>query len=178
MADQPDAPRPRLLPANPPARRSRTWLPAAEALLAAAAGAAVWVAIAAWTHSRAPCLAVAVGLIVALTVRALGSGNAGRSRLIAAAATLFACLLAHALISSHAIASQYDVAWIEPVRAQGFRQFGRMLLVNAHPTDVLFWALAAYAAYRYARGPAARKRARRQPVRAKGGRSDARPTRA
>jgi TRAP-type uncharacterized transport system fused permease subunit len=137
----------------------------AAAVAAAIAGAVVWALLTIATDYKLGLVAVGIGLLVGKAVELLGGGDA-RLPVPAAVIALLGCLVGDLLTDAH-FASQAAQLPLSDV-------LGRMLASPAltkeiyaagfAPLDLLFYAIAAYEGYKFARVGVMRAQALARPV--------------
>jgi hypothetical protein len=120
---------------------------------AAAVGALIWALVAMMAGCQANWMAIGVGLLVAGTVRTLGRGLDRSFGYLGAAMSAFGCLLGNLLSIGIVVAVQEDfslLATLEYFCGNPVMIPGAMLMILG-PMDLVFYAIAIYAAYRFSR---------------------------
>jgi hypothetical protein len=127
-------------------------------LVAALIGAVLWAVVTVATKMQLGIMALGVGLLVAWAVRSFGKGSSQTFSILGAVFALAGCVLGNLLTACGFVAAEANVAvsvivakvLANPALAMDLlqRSFDGM--------DLLFYALAAYEGYRFARRPPAR----------------------
>ncbi|HEY5596076.1 MAG TPA: hypothetical protein VIL47_02295 [Candidatus Bipolaricaulota bacterium] len=113
-------------------------------LLAGAAATAVWVAVAALTGQPCAWMAVGVGVLVGLGVRALGRGITSVFGLMGAGLAVLACISGDLCATLIVAAEQLDMPFSQWVATLDARVILELLQAGFGPLDLLFYALAVY----------------------------------
>jgi hypothetical protein len=124
-------------------------------LLAALAGGIVWAVITVQTRYQLGFMAIGLGLLVGFAVRKVGGGNTAAFAVIGAVCALLGCLLGNLLSASGFYAEAQDRSVVlvvaqlmdEPDRAV------KLMQATFNPIDLLFYAIAVFAAYKLSRRP-------------------------
>ena len=122
-------------------------------LIAAVAGAAVWAAITVTTKFQIGYMAVAVGFLVAWAVRKFGKGHTSAYGVLGGACALFGCLLGNLLSACGFLAADRSAS-VVGVTLQVLSDpslAARLLEATFSGMDLLFYAIAVYEGYKFAR---------------------------
>ena len=117
---------------------------------AAIGGAIVWAVVTFVTEYQIGWMGIGVGFLVGTAIRLAGKGVEQKFAFLGAGLAFFGCLLGNLLASCIAISTFEEVSfwevlgWIDP----GF--IVSVLVFTFHPMDLLFYALAIWAGYKYA----------------------------
>lgn len=117
--------------------------------LAAVAGAAVWAGITVATEYQIGWMAVGIGFLVGLAVRAGGKGIDKIFGLVGAAMALLGCALGNLFTVAYFVARETGVAVTEVLAGLDLEMAFEMLAATLQVTDILFYGLAMYFGYRY-----------------------------
>lgn len=118
-------------------------------LIASLLGAGVWAATTVLTESEIGIIAIGVGFLVGITVRHAGKGIDPVFGLVAALQTLFGCAAAKVLTVSYFVAQSEGVPVVDVLTQLDVETMVSMLVATFQLTDLPFYAVAAYVAYRY-----------------------------
>ena len=124
-------------------------------LIAAVLGAATWAVVTVVTHAQIGWMAVGVGFLVAWAVRTFGRGRSQSFGVIGAVLALLGCALGN-LLSGAAFLAE---AQSEPLASTIGRVLGnpdlatQVMQAQFQAMDVLFYAIAAYEGFKFARRP-------------------------
>ncbi len=116
--------------------------------VAAAVGAAGWAAVAAATGYQLGIVAVAIGLLVGWTVRALGKGVDRQFGVAGGILALGGCVLGNLLAVCAIVAAQEGLPLREVLDRLDAASAGRLLAASFRPGDLVFYAIAVYEGYR------------------------------
>jgi len=122
--------------------------------VAAAAGAMVWAAVTVFTGMQIGWMAVGVGFLVGYAVRLFGKGSDPTFQVLGAVLSLVGCLAGNLLAVCIFASQQQDLplagvlAGLTPALAI------RLFVANFSLMDLLFYGLAVYEGYSFARVPA------------------------
>jgi len=122
---------------------------------AALLGAVIWAVVTVLTHAQIGWMAVGVGFLVAWAVRTLGKGRSQAFGVIGAVLALLGCALGN-LLSQAAFLAE---AQSEPLASTITRVLTdpdlalRVMQAQFQAMDVLFYAIAAYEGFKFARRP-------------------------
>ena len=123
--------------------------------VAAIIGAALWAVITVMMKAQIGFMAIGVGLLVAFAVRALGKGSAPVYGVIGAAFALLGCVLGNLLTGCALLAAEESLpitaVTLKVLAAPATAFFLLQEMFNA--MDVLFYAIAAYEGFKFARVP-------------------------
>lgn len=113
-------------------------------------GTAVWVGVTVGTGYQIGYLAVGVGFLVGISMRTLGRGYSQIFSVIGAALALFGCALGNLLTGCVFVAQELGVPFGEVVGSLDVEMVGDIMGAMFSPMDILFYALAAFAGWKYA----------------------------
>ncbi len=119
-------------------------------LIASVAGAGVWAAVTIVTEYQIGWMAVGIGVLVGFAVRYSGKGIGQAFGIIAAAISLFGCVLGNVLTVSYFIAANEQMAYMDVLTQLNFAIVVDLLTATFGVIDVLFYGLAMYFGYKYA----------------------------
>ncbi len=123
--------------------------------VAAAAGAAAWALVTVFTGMRIGWMAVGVGLLVGYAVRLFGTGSDPTFQVLGAALSLAGCLAGNLLAACIFASRQQDLPLASALAGLTPALAIRLFVETFSPMDLLFYGLAVYEGYRFARVPAA-----------------------
>ena len=115
---------------------------------AAVLGAGVWAAITVATEFQIGWMAVALGLLVGLTVRSLGKGVDNIFGIVGSVWALTACGLGNLLAVCGILSAQEGVPMLTILSALNLDIVGQLMAVTFSPIDLLFYGIAMYEGYR------------------------------
>ena len=124
-------------------------------LLACVVGAVIWAVITVVTHVQIGWVAIGVGFLVAWSVRTFGKGRSQAFGVIGAVLALLGCALGNLLSASAFLAE----ARAEPVMSTILQVLGdpqlatRLMQASFNAMDLVFYAIAAYEGFKFARRP-------------------------
>ncbi len=116
---------------------------------AALLGAAIWTAVSIETGYQITVLALGVGLLVGFAVRFSGKGVTLRFGFFAAGLTLFGCLLGKLFAEVAYVAAAYEVGFWEVATRLNGAMIAEIYRLSFSFSDPLFYAIAAYASFRF-----------------------------
>jgi hypothetical protein len=120
--------------------------------IAAAVAAVAWAAITVITESQISWMAIGVGAVVGTSVHTAGRGNEKRFGFAAGSLALAACVVGNFLWAAYFFARGGEVPFLEGIsilaRFPGLAL--EVMRVAFNPTDLLFYAIAAYVGFRLA----------------------------
>jgi hypothetical protein len=122
---------------------------------AAVAGALVWAAITVTTKFQIGYMAVAVGFLVAWAVRKFGKGSTSAYGVLGGACALLGCLLGNFLSACGFLAASRSAPVVD-VTLQVLANpslASKLMQATFSGMDVLFYAIAVYEGYKFARRP-------------------------
>lgn len=112
-------------------------------------GAAIWAAVTVITEYQIGIMAIGVGALTGLLVRALGKGESIIYGLIGAAFALIGCLLGNLFSVVFWAAGDFDMFFVI-LGELDFETITEVLLETFQPMDLLFYALALYQGFKIA----------------------------
>jgi hypothetical protein len=118
-------------------------------LAAAAVGAAVWALVTVLTEFQIGWMAVGVGFLVGWAVRLAGKGSTPVFGVVGAALALGGCLAGNLLTICIVGARQLNLSVTEMIARLTPALTRDLMWETSGPIDLLFYALALYAGYRY-----------------------------
>lgn len=113
-------------------------------------GTAVWVGVTVGTGYKIGYLAVGVGFLVGISMRTLGRGYSPIFSVIGAALALFGCALGNLLTGCVFVAEEFGVTFGDVVGNLNVEMVTEIMTAMFRPMDILFYALAAFAGWKYA----------------------------
>jgi len=120
-------------------------------LIAALVGAGIWAGVTVGTGYQIGWMAVGVGCIVGLAVRAMGKGLTTSFGVVGAAFALLGCLAGNLLSVCGAVSMEFSVPFFDVVT--GFVKNPSIVIEvmkeTFHPMDLLFYGIAVYEGYRF-----------------------------
>ena len=111
-------------------------------------GAAIWAVITVTTGYQIGFMAVGVGLLVGLTVRALGKGIDTIFGIAGAVLALFGCLLGNLLAVVGLVAKHQGVPFFDALSALEATTIPGLMGSTFSPVDLLFYGIAVYEGYK------------------------------
>jgi hypothetical protein len=131
-------------------RRSQSLVAGSFAgVLAALAGAAIWAIITAVSGYQIGYMAIGVGLLVGVAIRAAGKGIDKQFGYLGAALSLVGCLAGNLLAMCIMAAHQLETPLMEILGSLSPKMIGQIMFDTAHPMDFLFYGIAVMAGYSY-----------------------------
>ncbi len=128
-------------------------------VVAALIGAAIWAVVTVSTNSQIGFMAIGVGLLVGYAVRILGKGNTQAYSIVGAVLALLGCVLGNLFSACAFIADAQSVPVASEI-ASVVTDFGlasRLMQASFDGMDLVFYAIAAYEGFKFARvAPAAK----------------------
>jgi hypothetical protein len=119
-------------------------------LFAALAGAAVWAGATIATGYQVGWLAVGIGFVVGIAVRAGGKGIDQVYGVVGGVLSLFGCALGNLLTVAWFVSQEYGVPIPEVLEGMDPAMAIEMMASSFQWMDLLFYGLAVYFGYRYA----------------------------
>lgn len=121
------------------------------AVAAALIGATLWAVVTVMTGYQIGWMAVGVGFLVGLTVRALGKGVSQVFGLVGAVGALGGCVLGNLLSTCGFAAKEAGIPFMELVPAVLLQPAAAAQLLQAtfSPIDLLFYGIAVYEGYKF-----------------------------
>jgi hypothetical protein len=113
-------------------------------------GAILWAIITAVTDYQIGYMAIGVGLLVGAGVRFFGKGFDSSFGFVGAVFALAGCVLGNVLAVVIIVAQEYEIPILDLLLSLDLEIVVEFLKVTFTPMDLLFYALAIYAGYRYA----------------------------
>jgi len=124
-------------------------------LVAAAAGAAAWALVTVFTEMQIGFMAVGIGFLVGYAVRRFGKGSTPAFQMLGAVLSLLGCLAGN-LLAVCIFASQSEDLPLTTILAGMTPDLAVKLMVETFSgMDLLFYGLAVYEGYTFARLPVA-----------------------
>ncbi len=115
----------------------------------AAIGAIIWALITFWTSFQIGYMAIGVGFLVGIAVRFAGKGVTPKFGVVGALLALVGCLAGNVLASCIWAAKEFAVSVFQIFPLLDLQLIGEILKETFSPLDLLFYALAIYAGYRF-----------------------------
>lgn len=112
-------------------------------------GTAIWVGITVATNFQIGYMAVGVGFLVGLAMRLAGRGYGQPYQAIGAALALLGCALGNLFTGCVLVAREVQVSFGEVVSKLDVEMVSEIMSVMFSPMDILFYALAAMAGWKY-----------------------------
>lgn len=112
-------------------------------------GTAIWVGVTVGTGYQIGYLAVGVGFLVGISMR-LGRGYSQIFSVIGAALGLLGCALGNLFTGCVLVAEEFGTTFGKVVSGLDVEMVGQMMGAMFSPMDILFYALAAMAGWKYA----------------------------
>lgn len=112
-------------------------------------GTAIWVTITVTTNFQIGYMAVGVGFLVGIAMRWAGRGQSTAFQGIGAALALLGCALGNLFTGCELIAEANEIRFAEVVGGLNFAIVQEIMTVMFSPMDILFYALAAMAGWKY-----------------------------
>jgi len=116
--------------------------------LAAAVGAALWAAITVFTGYQIGWMAVGVGFLVGLAVRAAGKGIDPVFGVLGACLSLLGCAAGNLLAVCGLAAQQESMALLEVLSRLDADVVRQLMVATFSPMDLLFYGIALYEGYK------------------------------
>ncbi|HVS25202.1 MAG TPA: hypothetical protein VMU03_15845 [Gammaproteobacteria bacterium] len=117
-------------------------------LAASLAGAAVWAVVTDATGYQIGWMAVGVGFIVGVAMRALGKGIDKTFGVLGAILALFGCILGNLLAVVGIVAQQQGESFMSVVGRLDLSVIARLMELTFSPMDLLFYGIAIYEGYK------------------------------
>lgn len=118
-------------------------------LVGAIVGGAMWAAITAATEFQIGWMAIGIGFLVGIAMRAVGKGIEPTFGYIGAGLSLFGCALGNYLTVVWFVAENQDIEFLDLVTSMRPADIANLMSVTFEPMDLLFYGIAAYFGYRY-----------------------------
>ena len=134
---------------EPVAPSSNLMLGVAAGLVAMLVGTAIWVGVTVATNFQIGYMAVGVGFLVGLAMRFAGRGEGRPYQVIGAVLALLGCALGNLFTGCVLVAREFNVGFGEVVANLDLETTGEIMGAMFSPMDLLFYALAAMAGWRY-----------------------------
>jgi hypothetical protein len=116
--------------------------------VAALVGAGIWAAITAGTGFQIGWMAVGIGFLVGLTIRAVGKGIDKSFGIAGAVLSLLGCLAGNLFAVSAVLASAEEVSFLDVVSSLNPSAALELMTLTFSPIDLLFYGIAIYEGYR------------------------------
>jgi hypothetical protein len=147
---------PSVAPAEAAPGEARIGPAIAAGLAAAIAGAIAWAAVTKMTHTKLGLLAVAVGALIGIAVRKFGRSGGTTLAVIGGACAVVGCLLGDLFTAAAFFADGGDVSLVDAtLRALSPTVAPEILAAAFTPMTLVFYAIAVYEGFTFARKPAA-----------------------
>lgn len=118
-------------------------------LVSALVAAGLWAAIALVTDHQYGLVAIAVGLIVGISVRFAGHGTTVAFALVGAGCSLLAIALGNLLAVAIFVAQEFGVPFLDVLAAMDFEVIAEVLTSDLQPLDYVFYGIALYEGLRF-----------------------------
>jgi hypothetical protein len=136
-----------------PESNSRPLLTLLAGAASAVVGAAIWAVITVAVKYQIGWMAIGVGFLVGLSVKAAGKGGSPRHATIAAVFALLGCALGNLLSMCGFFAQQESMSFWQ-VLGQMNPDFAiKLMQISFSPMDILFYGIAVYEAYKLSLKP-------------------------
>ncbi len=112
-------------------------------------GTAIWVTITVVTNFQIGYMAVGVGFLVGIAMRYAGRGYGQPFHAIGAGLALLGCALGNLFTGCELIAMANEVSFLDVVSGLNFEIVQDIMVAMFSPMDILFYALAAMAGWKY-----------------------------
>ena len=119
-------------------------------LIAALAGAGVWAGVTIATEYQIGWMAVGIGFLVGIAVRAGGKGIDQVFGIVGAVLSLVGCVLGNLFTVAWFVSQEFGVPINEVLSSLDFETAIEMMSATFQVMDLLFYGLAVYFGYRYA----------------------------
>ncbi len=117
-------------------------------VLASAVGAAAWTAITVVTGYQIGFMAIGVGFLVALTIRATGKGMSTKFQILGALLALLGCMAGNLLTVCWFIAENEGIAFLDLLVQIDPVVIPEIMISTFSGMDLVFYAIAVYEGYR------------------------------
>lgn len=117
--------------------------------VAAAIGAALWAGITVLTGYQIGWMAVGVGALVGVAVRAAGKGSTKTFGILGAGLALVGCLVGNLLTGAVVLARHWDISLAAVFTQLTPDTTARLMTAMFSPMDLLFYALAIWQGYKF-----------------------------
>jgi hypothetical protein len=128
---------------------SNLMLAVVAGVVAMLVGTAVWVGITVATNFQIGYMAVGVGVLVGLAMRFAGHGLGQPYQAIGAVLALLGCALGNLFTGCVFVAREFQVAFGDVLANLDAEAVGEIMSAMFSPMDILFYALAAMAGWKY-----------------------------
>jgi hypothetical protein len=128
----------------PVARPSNLVLGVIGGAAAAVIGAAIWAGITVATEYQIGYMAIGVGFLVGIAVRALGRGSTPPFGIVGGGFSLLGCALGNLLSVVGFLAAETDVDYFTTLGNLNVEVAVELMKLSFSPMDLLFYAIAAY----------------------------------
>ena len=118
-------------------------------LAAAAVGAALWAGVTVLTGYQIGWMAIGVGALVGVAVRAAGKGTSKTFGILGAGLALGGCLVGNFLTGAVVLSRHWDISLAAFFTRLTPELMGRLMTAMFSPMDLLFYALAIWQGYRF-----------------------------
>lgn len=118
-------------------------------VIAMLVGTAIWVTVTVATNFQIGYMAVGVGFLVGIAMRWAGRGQSTTFQGIGGALALLGCALGNLFTGCELIAEANEVLFAEVVGGLNFELVQGIMTAMFSPMDILFYALAAMAGWKY-----------------------------
>lgn len=113
-------------------------------------GAGVWAGVTVATGYQIGFMAIGIGFLVGLAVRALGRGITNVFGIVSAALSLLGCALGNLLAVSAIVAAQEDMPFMSVIGQLNPSLVQELMVAFFSPMDLLFYGIALYYGYKLA----------------------------
>jgi hypothetical protein len=118
-------------------------------LVGMAVGTAIWVGITVATEYQIGYMAVGVGFLVGIAMRFAGRGQSQAFALVGAALSLVGCALGNLFTGCVIVAREFETTFGDVVANLDFEMISSIMQAMFSPMDILFYALGAWAGWKY-----------------------------
>ncbi|UCF69581.1 MAG: hypothetical protein JSV80_10600 [Acidobacteriota bacterium] len=115
---------------------------------AALLGAVLWAAATVFSGWQIGWMAVGVGFLVGVSVKALGKGIDKAFGVAGAVLSLMGCLMGNLFAVCGFLSRQHGVPFIEILRSLDLSNIQELMIASFGPMDVVFYAIAVYEGYK------------------------------
>ena len=120
-------------------------------LLGGILGAVLWAAISYFTNYQIGWVAVGVGFLVGFGINRLGHGVDLKFAIAGAIIAFISVVVGNFLVAIGLLARYWDVSYLEALRIFNYAMTFELLVATFTPMDILFYALAIVAGFRFSR---------------------------
>lgn len=116
-------------------------------------GATIWAAVTVYSNYQIGFMAIGVGALVGYLVRILGGGHTRTFGLVGATFAIMGCVFGNILSGIGFFAKENGLGLLDTYLNFDFGASGDILVAMFSPIDILFYAIAISAAFRYSKTP-------------------------